>query len=136
MIVIQYTSCDAVLLKELNLSVNHGWLAVDANHHQGVDAGVKIDDDDGVDNFAQSISIWPVKLVEDVHCPEREATQKNKVSQRQVAQIDLCYGQSILVGYKHSQDKTVKKKPQQRYGEDIWGNDGQGHGPFCGIWRC
>uniref|UniRef100_A0A3B5AS39 Uncharacterized protein n=1 Tax=Stegastes partitus TaxID=144197 RepID=A0A3B5AS39_9TELE len=119
-----------VLLNEHDLSVNHGWHAqqqpqypqhdahhlvtVDANHHQGVDAGVEIDDDDGVDNFAQGVSIRPVKLIEDVHCPEREATQKNEVSECQVAQVDLCYGQSILVGYKHTQNKAVEEKAQQR----------------------
>ena len=76
-----------------------------------------------------------MKPVENVHCPEREATEKNKVSQCKVAQVDLCYSQSVFVGYKHCQDKAVKEKTQQGYGEDIGGNDGEDKLPFCGEVR-
>uniref|UniRef100_A0A3B4XAE8 Uncharacterized protein n=1 Tax=Seriola lalandi dorsalis TaxID=1841481 RepID=A0A3B4XAE8_SERLL len=103
MSVIQYTGCCTILLQELHLSGEAGHLGIKCPpQHPGLHglhkyAGVEIDDDERVDEF-------------DVHCPEREAAQENKVSQCQVAQEDLCYSQTILVGYKHRQNKAVKEK--------------------------
>uniref|UniRef100_A0A3Q2PC76 Uncharacterized protein n=1 Tax=Fundulus heteroclitus TaxID=8078 RepID=A0A3Q2PC76_FUNHE len=78
-----------------NLSVQ---LPINADHDQAVDAGVEVDDYIGVE------------LVQDVHRPEREAAQEEEVCQSQVAQIYLCYSQSVLVGHKHSKDKAVEEQ--------------------------
>uniref|UniRef100_A0A3B3YGB9 Uncharacterized protein n=1 Tax=Poecilia mexicana TaxID=48701 RepID=A0A3B3YGB9_9TELE len=117
---------------------HHGFhqrqVAVDANHDQRVDAGVEIDDNIGVDQFAQSVSVRPVELVQDVHGPERQATQQQEVGQRQVAQVDLRHGQAVPVGCEHGQDEAVEEKPQQRQDEDVGRDDGVDRLPVCGVW--
>uniref|UniRef100_A0A8C3ARD2 Uncharacterized protein n=1 Tax=Cyclopterus lumpus TaxID=8103 RepID=A0A8C3ARD2_CYCLU len=113
------------LLDELHLSVNNCWHAQydrkypeDGADDLGIECPSQPPGLHGLHkcqvavntNHGQGISVRPVKVIEDVHGPEREATQENKVSKRQAAQVDLCYGQSILVSEEHRQDKAVKEK--------------------------
>lgn len=88
-------------------------VAVHTYHDQRVAAGVEVDHNGRVDQFAQGFPVRPVVLVQDIHGPEWEAAQQDKVGQRQVAQVDLRDGQSVLVDQVHQQHEGVKEEPKQ-----------------------
>lgn len=77
--------------------VDKSQVAIHADGHEQVDAGVHVQGDGGADAAAQEAAKGPVELIIDVLCPEREAHEEDKVSNSKVHQVDLSYLQGALV---------------------------------------
>uniref|UniRef100_A0A8C5IJD7 Uncharacterized protein n=1 Tax=Junco hyemalis TaxID=40217 RepID=A0A8C5IJD7_JUNHY len=71
--------------------VHEGQVAIHADGHEQVDAGVHVQGDGGADAAAQEAAKGPVELIVDVLCPEREAREEDKVSDSKVHQVDFSY---------------------------------------------
>lgn len=72
-------------------------VAIRADGHEQVDAGVHVQGDGGADAAAQEGAKRPVKLIIDVLCPEREAHEEDKISNSQVHKVDFSYLQGAFV---------------------------------------
>uniref|UniRef100_A0A8C5U7N3 Uncharacterized protein n=1 Tax=Malurus cyaneus samueli TaxID=2593467 RepID=A0A8C5U7N3_9PASS len=63
--------------------VDESQVAIHADSHEQVDAGVHVQGDGRADAATQEIAKGPVKLIIDVLCPEREAHEEDQISYSQ-----------------------------------------------------
>uniref|UniRef100_A0A670HWH9 Uncharacterized protein n=1 Tax=Podarcis muralis TaxID=64176 RepID=A0A670HWH9_PODMU len=59
---------------------HQGQVAINAHHHQEVNAGVEVHRNDGIDGFAEGQPKHPMEVIAYRDCPERQTTEEEEVS--------------------------------------------------------
>uniref|UniRef100_A0A8C9MYY0 Uncharacterized protein n=1 Tax=Serinus canaria TaxID=9135 RepID=A0A8C9MYY0_SERCA len=101
--------------------VDKSEVAIHADGHEQVDAGVHVQGDGGADAAAQETAKGPVELIADVLCPEGEAHEEDKVSNSQVHKVDFGFLQGALVQRISEENKHISKHTNNADSVDVLG---------------